>query len=101
MTHVLRIVVLSVVLAVGCRSTPTEPSYTDLRGTGKTSPIRNVSHDELPERSAVELEPEQPAADSSSWKRFLSPFGRPKKRIPLPLSPRPSDPGADETSDEF
>ncbi|MFQ5731315.1 MAG: hypothetical protein ACE5KM_05090 [Planctomycetaceae bacterium] len=86
-------VVALMLMCAGCSS---------LSGNRPANAIQSVSGHRPAADRAVELEPE-PADErgGSTWKRFLNPFAAKKKRIPLPLSPKSAETGADESSAGF
>ena len=76
---------------------------THLRGgSDRSAEIQSVSHQQPSLDRPVELEP-APTEDEgkAGWGRLLNPFASRKKRIPLPLSPKSPQAGADESADGF
>lgn len=98
----LGLTVLMLLVAAGCRTAGDSPMLTDLRGgPDNDAEIQSVSHQQPAVDRPVELEPEPVDEQSSSWRRLLNPFAPRRKRIPLPLSPKTPEAGADESADEF
>lgn len=81
----------------GCRSVTSSSAALPLaslreKAASSGDAVQPVKNGEASAGKAVALEDDQaPPAATSRWSRLLNPFGREKKRIPLPLSPAPAD----------